>query len=123
VAHPGSTCLSDWPASKALTDKIQWSFQMAKDDGMVICPNCGEAIRRTAKACPHCGSDEQTGWSEKTYLDGIDLPDNDDYDALVEKEFGNSSPHSPGRHTAISWKMVVGAALLLGFFLLIIRGF
>ncbi len=27
-----------------------------------------------AKACPDCGSDEKTGWSEDTMYDGLDLP-------------------------------------------------
>lgn len=39
------------------------------------CPNCGEYVPPGAPACPHCGADEHTGWSEETYLDGIDLPD------------------------------------------------
>ncbi len=52
-----------------------------------ICPYCGEQIDAMAKACTHCGSDENTGWSEKTYLDGIDLVDDDLYEELREKEF------------------------------------
>jgi hypothetical protein len=28
------------------------------------CPNCGAAVPLKAKACPECGSDEETGWSE-----------------------------------------------------------
>jgi hypothetical protein len=38
------------------------------------CPNCGEPVPAGAAACPHCGADERTGWSEETYLDGVDLP-------------------------------------------------
>jgi len=29
------------------------------------CPNCGGIVRAGAAACPHCGSDERTGWSEE----------------------------------------------------------
>jgi hypothetical protein len=28
------------------------------------CPNCGVDVPLKAPACPECGSDEQTGWSE-----------------------------------------------------------
>ncbi|NJK63905.1 MAG: hypothetical protein HC921_15570 [Synechococcaceae cyanobacterium SM2_3_1] len=28
------------------------------------CPNCGANVPVKAKACPECGSDEETGWSE-----------------------------------------------------------
>jgi uncharacterized OB-fold protein len=29
------------------------------------CPNCGADVPIMAKACPECGSDEDTGWSEE----------------------------------------------------------
>ena len=40
-----------------------------------ICPNCGAEVPSKALSCPECGSDEQTGWSEDTLYDGLDLPD------------------------------------------------
>lgn len=52
------------------------------------CPVCGGEVKMKAKACPHCGSDENTGWSENTYLDGIDLYDEDDYRETIRREFG-----------------------------------
>ncbi len=42
------------------------------------CPNCGAAVPVGAAACPECGSDEQTGWSDDTMYDGLDLPDPED---------------------------------------------
>ncbi len=42
-----------------------------------VCPNCGADVPGGAKSCPECGSDERTGWSEDTYLDGVSLPDED----------------------------------------------
>ncbi len=40
------------------------------------CPVCGEAVPRTARACPGCGADERSGWDEEaTRYDGLDLPD------------------------------------------------
>jgi len=43
-----------------------------------VCPHCGEELPGGSKSCPECGSDERTGWSEDTYLDGISLPGGDD---------------------------------------------
>lgn len=59
------------------------------------CPNCGADVPPNAKACPGCGSDENTGWSDEAHASGLDLPDEEfDYDKFVEKEFGKkkSSP-------------------------------
>jgi hypothetical protein len=60
------------------------------------CPHCGEEIQRSARACPHCGSDDATGWSATTYLDGIDLPEDEEYKEIQEREFGESSTHATG---------------------------
>ena len=90
---------------------------MKKND-FVSCPYCGGTIKRNAKACPHCGSDEKTGWSEQTYLDGIDVGDDFDYDEMVSKEF------SGGSYTVTwwkSWKTITGVLLLLLFLFMILR--
>ena len=79
-----------------------------KKPSYITCPHCGATIKSTAKACPHCGSDEQTGWSESTYLDGIDLPGEVDYDDLAQREFGTA----PSRQSWWrSWKVLLAAAL------------
>jgi hypothetical protein len=79
-----------------------------------ICPNCGATVPRNAKACPECGSDEQTGWSDATETDGLDLPDeNFDYDNFVKKEFGSKSPVPHG----IKWFWWLIALLVLVAFL------
>lgn len=85
---------------------------------MVSCSFCGEIIKRKAKACPHCGSDDKTGWSEETYLDGIDLGDDFDYDEALEKEFSTEAKPTFGWR---SWKTFVGMALLVLFLVMIFR--
>lgn len=44
-------------------------------DDYFVCPNCGAEVSPKAKACPECGSDENTGWSEDTMYDALDLPE------------------------------------------------
>jgi hypothetical protein len=74
-----------------------------------ICPNCGANVPPNAKACPECGSDEQTGWSEHAAAADLGLPDQSfDYDKFVAEEFG------PGRAQprGIAWGWWLAAALL-----------
>ncbi|MCX7726088.1 MAG: zinc-ribbon domain-containing protein [Chitinispirillaceae bacterium] len=58
-----------------------------KSKDKILCSFCGEEIDKNARACPYCGSDDKTGWSDMTYLDGIDLGDDFDYEEVKRKEF------------------------------------
>ncbi|HZV37023.1 MAG TPA: zinc-ribbon domain-containing protein [Verrucomicrobiae bacterium] len=76
----------------------------------MICPNCGADVPPQAKACPECGSCEETGWSEAAETGDLDLPDDEfNYDEFVKKEFGGPSPKPRG----ISWFWWVVALLLI----------
>ncbi|MBD3243087.1 MAG: zinc-ribbon domain-containing protein, partial [Chitinivibrionales bacterium] len=77
----------------------------------VICPHCGAEIRKDAKACPECGSDERTGWSESSYSEGFGLPDEEEYNDMVAREFGGR--HAPKRKARVPWVYVAVAAALL----------
>ena len=58
------------------------------------CPHCGAPVPPRARACPVCGSDEETGWSEQAEAQRLGLPDEAfDYDEFVREEFG--SPTDP----------------------------
>ena len=84
----------------------------------VICPHCGEEIRRDALSCRHCGSDAQTGWSQATDYDGVDLPEEGDYEEGLERE-GFRPPKSGGR----KWLMAaVSLILVLLFAAWMLRG-
>jgi len=79
-----------------------------------ICPNCGAAVPPKAKACPDCGSDEQTGWSEAAAAADLGLPDESfDYAKLVEEEFGGR----PARSRGVAWGWWVVALLALALLL------
>ena len=41
------------------------------------CPHCGEQVPSSATACPECGSDKETGWSEAAAYDDLLLYDNE----------------------------------------------
>ena len=64
-----------------------------------VCPHCGAEVPPGAKACPECGSDELTGWSEEARYDDLNLPDkNFDYDDFVKREFGRERAVPRGIH-------------------------
>lgn len=63
-----------------------------------VCPNCGASVPVGARACPECGSDEETGWSEESAYGGGALPEEFDYDRFVEREFGGGSSVPEGVH-------------------------
>jgi hypothetical protein len=83
-----------------------------------VCPNCGAEVPRNAKACPECGSDEKTGWSETAYAANLGLPDEEfDYDEFVKEEFdaGRARPRGIGW---LWWVIALLAAILVSFALL-----
>ena len=75
-----------------------------------ICPNCGAEVPRKAKACPACGADETTGWSEEAGTENLGLPDEEfNYEEFTAREFGSKSPKPSGIH----WFWWVVAVLVL----------
>jgi hypothetical protein len=77
-----------------------------------------------ARACPECGSDEETGWSERAQAQRLDLPDDEfDYDEFVKEEFGSKSPSSPQiKPAGLSWVWwIAGILLLLAFVFMFLR--
>ena len=78
------------------------------------CPVCGEPVPRGAKACPHCGADERSGWNEDaTRYDGLDLPD----EAFEE----GGRPSEGGSTLRIFWPIVGVGLVLLVIYALIFR--
>ena len=81
-----------------------------------VCPNCGAEVPPKAKACPECGADEETGWSEEARTDGLDLPGRPfDYDDFVKREFGAEKVVPRGIHWF--WWLVAVMVLSLLLFL------
>lgn len=74
------------------------------------CPNCGEPVSSRALACPECGSDAETGWSDDTYLDGLELPDDDAYEEFLERELGVTRSGKGERNAG--WRRVAWVVIL-----------
>jgi len=76
-----------------------------------ICPNCGAEVPRNARACPACGADETTGWSEAAGTEHLGLPEEEfDYDKYVQREFGAKTPRPNGIH----WFWWLAGVIVLG---------
>jgi hypothetical protein len=71
-----------------------------------ICPHCEAEVPSDALACPECGSDEQTGWSENTVYDGLDLYDEADTP---------TGPSMTSRPSAKSLLIGLAAGVLLAY--------
>jgi hypothetical protein len=87
------------------------------------CPVCGEDVPAKAKACPHCGACERSGWNEEARAgDGLDLPgEHFDYEKFAREEFGSPATL---RGKQLVWKVIavvimvlMAAAVLFQFFL------
>jgi hypothetical protein len=86
------------------------------------CPHCGAEVPPNAKACPECGSDEQTGWSDRAHADRLGIPDDEfDYDEFIKEEFGEKKEGRAGPG-AIGWLWwAVAVIILLAFLVLLVR--
>jgi hypothetical protein len=86
------------------------------NDKTFSCPVCSAELKNGTKVCYNCGSDDKTGWSENSYLDGIELPyDDDEYEEIREKEFNHST------HRGMNWVTITGFILIVIFTILILK--
>ena len=87
-----------------------------------ICPICGAEVPPNAKACPECGADEETGWSDKAREQELGLPDTEfNYDEFVKEEFGGEKEDKLRPKNISWWWWVVGIGLLVGFLIWLLR--
>jgi hypothetical protein len=80
------------------------------------CPHCGARVAARAPACPACGSDARTGWSEQAGDFAGDLPtgydDDPDFDYQEALAAEGLSGGRPSR-AALRRRRVAAVALLL----------
>lgn len=72
------------------------------------CPVCGEYVEEGASSCKSCGSCHQSGWSEETGYDGLDLPE--DPDAETSVGFGDEK--SMGKKLALAAVLLIAVIVL-----------
>ncbi len=79
------------------------------------CPVCDTEVPEGARACPHCGADETTGWSDTARAQRLGIPADDDepFDAeeFAQEEFGGG-PKRRGQWLWIATGVIVLAAFL-----------
>jgi hypothetical protein len=74
-----------------------------------ICPFCGAEVPPKARACPECGSSEETGWAEQAATDALNLPDQEfNYEEFVQREFERPSKVVPHGIPWFWWLVAVG---------------
>jgi len=83
------------------------------------CPVCGEDVPRNARACPECGADDLSGWSDDADATGdLGLPDEEfNYDDFVGREFGGSA--KPEGIAWLWWAAAVAALLAFAAMILL----
>ena len=86
-------------------------------DDTFPCPNCGEDVPAGALSCPGCGADEDTGWSEMTEYDDLDLPALDD----DPDEPWSEDPAAGGGQTVPGWIVLTATLLILAMGFGIVR--
>ena len=80
-------------------------------DDYFVCPNCGAEVPQKALACPECGADDQTGWSEDTLYDGTGI------EFFDEPELDQT----PSLFTNRNFIYLVAVVALVLFLILILR--
>jgi DNA-directed RNA polymerase subunit RPC12/RpoP len=82
---------------------------MSQPEDYFNCPYCGAEVKKNALACPECGSDDSTGWSDGPDDMSILPPDDFDYEESLKREFGDDkkAPLIPG------WVAITGFVLLM----------
>jgi RNA polymerase subunit RPABC4/transcription elongation factor Spt4 len=85
-----------------------------------ICPNCGAEVPPKSRACPECGADEQTGWSERAAAQRLGIPDDEDfdYDEFVKEEFGEKKSTTRPPIGWFWWVVAVGLLIAIAFYFL-----
>jgi len=84
-------------------------------DEFFVCPNCQMPVKRGAAACPHCGADEQAGWSDAATLDLLDVPrplSDEEYDELRESMLQHEHRRRP------KWWLVITSSIIIVMFIL-----
>lgn len=84
------------------------------------CPSCGAGVSPNAVGCRGCGAEKVGGrWVEAGTYDGVDFPDDGDFDHedFVAREFGSVASRKSGKE--LFW-WIVAIIVLIAFTLLVL---
>lgn len=85
-----------------------------------VCPVCSEEVPRGALACPDCGADHSSGWRvDAAAYDGLDLPDEFDYEEFTRNEFGSAA--KPSGISTIWWLTAIALIVLAALYFMLSR--
>jgi hypothetical protein len=87
-----------------------------KDADWYACPSCGAEVQVGSRGCPQCLSGKGSKWDQDEYLDGVDVPEDQeefDYNDYIKREFGGRGA-SRLKPPSIAWKWWITGVLLLG---------
>jgi ribosomal protein L40E len=82
-----------------------------KREDYFICPHCGAEVPARSWACPQCGSDEKTGWSDGAGEAGAGADDDFDYEEFLRREFPSNHCPKFGRRPALFVALTVLALI------------
>ncbi|HVY63023.1 MAG TPA: zinc ribbon domain-containing protein [Planctomycetota bacterium] len=81
------------------------------------CPHCGAPVPRNARACPECGSDDQTGWASPEDQDYNEVEIPDAYDPDLWEQEGKRREGRDAAKVVIAILIALALAGLLGVLL------
>ncbi len=81
------------------------------------CPICGTDVPLQAKACPHCGASDDSGWNDDAGYERLNLPDDEfDYDDFLKDEFGGGGRRQRKRTWVLAIAIFLLTLLIAGIF-------
>ncbi len=79
------------------------------------CPVCDTEVPEGARACPHCGADETTGWSDHARAQRLGIPDDDDDEPFDAEEFAREESGAERKRPWSRLWILTGVAVLAAF--------
>jgi uncharacterized membrane protein YvbJ len=93
-----------------------------KSEDWFVCPHCGAQVSTKASACPQCGSDETTGWSDEADKWAADIPTGYSQEEFENNEFNKQQSLQKDKTLGMSPRLfaILIAVLILAIFLLFV---
>ncbi len=87
------------------------------DEDYFVCPNCGTEVGLSAKVCPECGADDETGWNADAFKFGTVVQPEEDFD------YEETLRRHEGRKSFSLGKVIVAMLLLISVLIYFFRNY